>query len=244
VATRIQSGGAVLNTSGNPSVTPGSSITDGNVVYLALQVALDTAGSFPTSYTPPSGFTQIARVPETESEYAELVVFSKVASSEPGSYSVSWSGGAGTVGSALAFAEYSGLSTSSPNGTPVTGVDTSYNTTVDIPALTTGVDGSTELVIVGPGADSVSGSGNLRSAWGSSLVEFVDVAGTEWNSIALADAVRATAGTQAATSVTQVSADYGLVVRLELLDESGGGGGGGIVIARPFNQRFTFLKNH
>lgn len=223
------------NAAGGPTsivITPGATVSEDSVIYIGVCVTLNTATDPPSSYSS-SGFTEIASISDS-AFFGDMVIFRKVAGgSEPSTYTVSWTSG-DPYSAAAGLVAYSGADTTTINGTPTTGTDTSSNTTFDIPALTTDYNNSLDIAFVCQ--DGQTSSVTL-SSWGSSLTERIDNSGGEYAVIGIADAARATAGSQAATSVTSSNADNSLGIRLELI-EDGAISASGDPFSGPFKGPF------
>jgi len=198
-------------------VTPGATVSNGSIVYIYLTwcSAVGSTGA-PSGYSPASGFSQIGSTLSNVNDFCETTLWRKTAGgSEPSSYTMSWteSTASDTYGACAALLALSGVDSTTPNGTLVSARDSSANTTVDIPALTTNNDNSWDVAFV-------ANNGNVQtftvSSWGSSLIERVDNNTGDYCHGAIASALRATAGTQAATSVTGSNSGTSHAFRLEV----------------------------
>ena len=102
----------------------------------------------------------------------------------------------------------------------VSAYDSSASTTWSIPAITTAANDSVDLAIVGFGGNIDMGAPPNFSSWGSSLTELFDVganvSGFYYSGLGIASAVRASAGLQAATTVTADGNDVNTSIRVEI----------------------------
>lgn len=175
-----------------------------------------------------TGFSTIASI--ATADWNPLYILGKIASSEGTNptYTSTWSGGAGGLSPCMGILVIQNAKTSGlPTNTASTH-DTTASTTFSIPALTTAVNDSLDLVAVTHDGNVGSNSNNY-SAWGSSLVEvldFSDTAGTSgYAAFGVAAVSRATAGSQAATTVTSVANDKNVAIRIEVEPAAAGAAG-------------------
>ena len=224
---------AVTASANSNVVTPGQTVASGEVAYIAYTFTASTPGSWPSAYTPPLNFTEIAQIDDGGAGgYSQLVLFRRVAGgSEPSTYTVGVTGGS-LYNDFIGIVAYSGVDNTTPDGTPVTLSDGTSNTTFDIPAMTTANANSYDLVCV----CHEGGTATVAlSSWGSSLIERIDTSG-DFSSLGMADALRVSAGVQAATSVTSSNADYSLAIRVEINNAAGVGGLGMPLAVHHMNQ--------
>lgn len=172
-----------------------------------------------------SGFSSVASI--TSGDFNRLDVLGKIASSEGTNptYTASFSGGAEDGFSSVAVRIYQNSTGSLPTNT-ATAHDTSASTTFTFPALTTATAGGLDVVMVSSDGNTNSAAGNFAS-WSGSLVEVVDIApgaGNEYAMLGIAEVTRATAGVQAAGTVTCDVNDKNVAIRLEIPAAGGGGG--------------------
>ena len=197
-------------------ITPGQVIADGEIAYILYSYTATSPFNVPTSYTPPTGFVELALLDDgaTNAIYSQLVVFRRVVvgTSEPATYTVTPDNGT-FYNEHIGIIAYSGGDTSDPDGTPTTAITATRTTPITIPALTTDLDDSFDLAVVTHGAAFVATQS--FNTWGDSLVELISIS-SDWSSLVVAHVARATAGAQAATEVNQGSTDYGLSIRLEV----------------------------
>ena len=209
---------------GNQAVTTSASAVAGDLILIVVNVNNTSSGVHPTPAS--TGFTSLGA--STASVWSRTTLLGKIASgSEGSSYTIS-----GFTGADAKFAVVvilSGVDSALPS-TIVTTPDASSNTTWSIPAITTAANDSLDVAILGYGGNVSQTSGATLSAWGGSLTELIDAnvdgGGGNWYAgLGIATAVRATAGSQAATSATAGVSDVNAAIRLEVKAAAGGGGG-------------------
>lgn len=201
------------------SLAPGGTPASGETILIIV-----SGNESPPFSTPAcTGFSTVASI--TTADWNPLYILGKIAGgSEGSSYSVSWSGGARDGGQCGVILVFQNANSSLPTNVASTH-DTSASTTLSIPALTTAKNGSFDLVAVT--LDGNVGMSGGYSSWGSSLVELFDLADASNGSfpnLGIAGVTRASAGSQAATTVTSGSSDKNVAIRIEIEPASGGGG--------------------
>lgn len=217
------SGSAGSPSTTNQTVTTSASAVAGDLILVVINVNNTSSGVHPTPSI--SGYTSLGA--STASVWSRTTLLGKIAGgSEGSSYTVT--GFTGADAKYVAVVILSSVGASLPS-TIVTTPDASSDTTWSIPAITTVGANSMDMAIVGYGGNVSQNSGGTLSAWGGSLTELIDnnVDGGGSNFFAglgIATATRASAGTQAATSVTAGVGDVSAAIRLEILDAGGGGG--------------------
>ena len=209
------SGSTGSSGTGNLTVTASASAVAGDLILLIVNVNNLSSGTHPTPAS--TGFTSLGA--STASVWSRTTALGKIASGSEGA-SFTLSGFAGTDVKTAAAVILSGVGASLPTNV-VTTPDASSNTTWSIPTITTAAANSLDVAVVGFGGN-VSGGISSFSAWGSSLVELVDlgfdVSGNCYSGLGIATALRASAGLQAATSVTSSFADVSAAIRIEVLE--------------------------
>lgn len=200
------------------SVTTDNAAVDGDTILIITDV--NTSFAFPTPTC--TGFTPLANSPGTT--YNRLSLLGRIASGNGTSYTIS--GFAGVDGSSVATVLiYQDADSALPSNIQ-SALDSSSSTTYSIPALTTAANDSIDLAVVGFGGNVDMGTPPNFASWGSSLLELADIGantgGFYYAGMGVAAAVRATAGTQAATSVTADTADVNTAIRVEILAAGGG----------------------
>ena len=212
-----------IGTNGSPggsdlTVTTDVAAEDGDLILIVTDVNITPPFPSPTC----TGFTPMGN--SANSTYNRMTLLGRIASGDGDTYVItSWGSVDGSkTASVLIWQDADGdLPTNI-----VTALDSGSNTTYSIPALTTAADDSVDLAIVGFGGNVSVGAAPNFASWGSSLSEIVDYAtsafGDYYSGLGIASAVRATAGTQAATSVTADTADVNTAFRLEILAAGGG----------------------
>lgn len=195
-------------------MTVDTAAQEDDVIYIAVQQNPSSEDNY--GVVTITGFTQIAEIDNTESgfEWGRTTLMRRVAGDSEGTtYTVNTTVSQDALsGVALTVI---GANTAAPDPTIVTNEDTSTNTTADIPAITTEFNNSWDVVVMGCGGSVTQGFSNWLTSWGDSLVEDEDNANA-WASIGLAHVIRASAGVQSATSVTQNAADRSLAIRFEV----------------------------
>jgi hypothetical protein len=203
---------------------PGGAPAAGEVIYIALNFVAGGADSFPSAYSVGGGFT-FTTIDTEGLSFGQSALLRRVAgASEPTTYDVTWTGGSFyNIGGCLLV--LSGVDNDTPDGTPVSADDAVSDLSFAIPALTTTVNNSTDLVVV-------AGSGNNTpvadacDTWGNSLVE-IDEQWADFVHVCFAAATRASAGSQGATTVALGGGGQtSTAIRVEVFEDDGGGGGG------------------
>lgn len=199
-------------------ITPtlGAAPPEGAIVYLILAWTSNVGTSTePTSYTPPTGFTQIGQVSST-SDFSETTLFRWVADgSAPTAYQVSWvEGTAGDTYSAAATVFYfTGANETTPNGTVQSDRDGSSNTVYDFGANTHTAANSWDVVCV----NNAGGAITSLSGWPQSLTERFDN-NVDFAHTSCATAPRVSSGANAAGSVTAANTGTSHWFRFELYE--------------------------
>lgn len=170
-----------------------------------------------------SGFTIVGQI--TSADWNPLYVFGKIASSEGANptYTANFTSGTNDGSSVGAVEVWQDASASLPTNV-ATAHDTSASTTFTFPALTTAANGSSDVVVVTQDGNVSAAVGNY-SSWSDSLAEVFDIndGGSRYGAMGVAHVTRATAGTQAAGTVTSIAIDKNVAIRFEI--EPAGGGG-------------------
>lgn len=222
-------GAITVDTSGDGSltgggtsvvVTPDATVSNNSIIYVMVAWESNNGASVvPASYSPASGFSNIATVTNVN-DFSELTVYEKVAGgSEPSSYTFSWTEttSGDTYGAEACLIAFAGADTGTPSGTPVTQRDGTSNTTYEIPALTTSNNNSADVAFVSEGGGS---SSVTVGTWGDSLVEVRDSNNGDFSHCSIAWVVRATAGAQAATETIGSNSGTSHAVRIEVNESS------------------------
>ncbi len=192
-------------------ITPNAAAQSGDLVQIGVAINPTSPGVYATPAV--SGFATLAT--QDLSPWARLVVLSKIAgASEPASYTVTFTGTLDA--SAVGILILSGVDTLTPQPTVAPAVDTSADQTFNIPALVSASANSWDVAWVAPGGNNDNGaSAAFLSGWGGALGEDLDLSGG-WVGIGAAHALRASPGTQAATSVTTDLEDTSVAIRIEV----------------------------
>lgn len=210
------------NEAGSNSVTvtlPSAPAAGELIVFLA---AANDNDSPPVATGTVTGFTQLGAI---DGDFNAVRAFGKIAGGSEGtSYTCTFTGGvaAGSVcGVVLVFQD----ADSSLPSNVTTIHDTSASTTYSIPSLTTTAADSYDLVAISSDGNNASAASRF-SSWGSSLTELFDFSATygggNWGNLAAAGTTRATAGLQAATTVTSSDNDKNVALRIEIKAAGGG----------------------
>lgn len=191
---------------------------DGDLILIATDVNITPP--FPTPAC--AGFTIIETSPP--SDYNQTVLLGRIASGDSDTFTITgWGAVDGSKTATVMI--WQDVDGSLPTNA-VSAYDSSSSTTYSIPALTTAANDSIDLAIVGYGGNVDAGAAPNFASWGSSLSELVDygtnVGGFYYSGLGIAFATRATAGLQAATSVTADTADVNTAIRVEILAAGGG----------------------
>jgi hypothetical protein len=206
---------------------PGGAASAGEVIYIAGNYVAGGADSFPSAYSVGGGFTFV-NIDMEGLSFGQSFLLRRVAgASEPTSYTITWTGGSFyNIGGCLVV--LSGVDNDTPDGTPVSADDAVSDLSFAIPALTTTVNNSTDLVVV-------AGSGNNTpvadacDTWGNSFVE-IDEQWADFVHVCFAAVTRASAGAQGATTVALGGGGQtSTAIRVEVFEDDGGGGGGSAV---------------
>ena len=198
------------------AVTPTAAISEGLMIYVACVFSSQSSGSYPTSWTPPTGFAELAL---ENAGFNEIRVWRKEAgASEPSSYDFSSYSGASIYGSKTLILSYDGVDDADPDGTPVTFADT--NSPLNIPALTTDNANSLDIVFCSDAGNYLS---NSFTSWTNSFVEQYDSA-FDYCALGMANVIRTSAGAQGTATVNQVNSDGGPIIRFEINEASAGSG--------------------
>lgn len=203
---------------GNISVTTDNAPVDGDLILIVTDV--NTSFAFPSPAC--TGFTPMHDSPT--STYNRLSLLGRIASSNGTSYTIT--GFTLVDGSSAATVLIIKDADSALPTNIVSALDSSSNTTNTIPALTTAAANSLDLAIVGFGGNVDMGAPPNFASWGDSLSELADiganVGGFYYAGMGVAAVTRASAGLQAATSVTADTADVNTAIRVEILAAGGG----------------------
>lgn len=231
VAIRGSGSGGSTGT-GDLTLTSSASAADGDLILIFVNVNNETSGSHPTPAC--TGFTSLGS--STSSVWSRTTVFGRIASGNGTSYTIS--GFSGAEAKAAAVVVLSGADSALPTNI-VTTPDASSNTTWSIPAITNAAANSLDVACVGFGGNNPSGSGTATlSAWGSSFTELIDAAVNNGSNfyyagLGVATAIRASSGSQAATTVTSTFSDVNAAIRIEVLEASGAAATSLLIPARP-----------
>lgn len=213
-APRVSASNVVADTSSNLTVTLSDGPDAGELIIVI--VAWNESPPFSTLALSVAGFSTIASI--TSADWNPLYILGKIAAGTEGTtYTASWSGGAEDGGASMAVLVFPDANSSLPTNTASTN-DTSASTSYSIPALTTTKNGSYDLVAVTSHGNSASTQPNFAS-WGTSLGELFDIAPANPNAypiLGVAGVTRATAGSQAATTVTCDVNDKNVALRIEI----------------------------
>jgi hypothetical protein len=201
----------------NLAVTLSASPVAGDHIYILVNVNNTSSGSHPTPAC--TDFSSLGT--STASVWSRTTLLGKIATGSEGT-SLTVTGFSG------ADSKYAGIIVLSGAGAAlatniVTTPDASSNTTFSIPAITNAADNSLDVVCVGYGGNNSQGTPDNLSSWGSSLNMRIDGAVDSGGSnyyagLGIATALRATSGSQAATSVTAAVADVSAAIRFEVLE--------------------------
>lgn len=198
------------------TVTLGASPSANDVILVFVSFNNTTSGSHPVPSI--TDFTSLGT--STASVWERMTCLWKAATGSEGtSLSVTFTGNDDfSCGGAIVL---SGCDTAQPTNI-VTTPDASSNTTASIPAITTAANNSWDVAAVCFGGNNSYNASNNYASWGSSLTERVDHAAPlngaleTYAGVGIATALRATAGSQAATSVTQSVSDVSGAIRVEI----------------------------
>lgn len=193
---------------------------DGDLILIVTDVNITPPFPDPSC----TGFTPLHDSPN--STYNRLTLLGRIANGDGDTYVITdWGAVDGSKTATVLI--YQDADSTLPTNI-VSALDSGSNTTYSIPALTTAANASIDLAIVGFGGNNDVGAAPNFASWGGSLSELVDYAtnafGAYYSGLGIASAVRATAGSQAATSVTADTADVNTSIRLEIKAATGGGG--------------------
>ncbi len=155
---RAGSPGTGSSSSLTVNVPSGTANNDVMVAAIGVQAGIGSNASI----TAPSGWTQQGTTQQTNGVIS-LAVFTRVASSEPASYT--WTFGGGSTGSSGIILSYTGVSTSSPlDGSAAFSKDTSGSTAHTGPSYT---PGSSNTAVVAGCAEASTGTWTVSSAFTS-----------------------------------------------------------------------------
>jgi len=202
-------------------VTPSGTPANGSICFIYVSFSLTSGGANPTVTI--TDFTQVTSQDPGTFFYGTL--FAKLCGASEGStYTANISGGSWDE-VYIAQVSFAGANAGTPYGTPVQAWAGSESTTLAIPALTTTVNGSIDLVFLAPDANTgVGGAGFNVTAW-AVHTEVVEQPAYTYGGLAVAKRIAATAGSQAATSATGSLARRPWATRIEVYEGAGGGGG-------------------
>lgn len=227
------SGSAGSTGTGNLTITSSAAPVAGDHIYLIVNINNASSGTHPTPAS--TGFSSLTS--STGSVWNKTTLLGKIASGSEGT-SYTLSGFSGADSKAAAVIILSGASASLATNF-VTTPDASSNTTWSIPAITNALANSLDVAIVGYGGNNPAstGTGNF-SAWGSSLTELLEIGfdtggGFFYAGLGIATALRASSGSQAATSVTSGFADVSAAIRFEVPEAGGAASASLILPPRP-----------
>jgi hypothetical protein len=198
------------------TVSKPAGLADGDVLVLAININGGNAVGF-TGLTLPSGFTLQDSTPSSNGH--RVVVATKAvssASSEPSTYTTSWSGITANTSGAI-LAAYSGIDTTTPADVAASTTSNASSASPTTPTVTTASDNAIVLSIL------AADSGAVTTSSGSPAVTVrADVGGRQ---ISLSDRVLATAGATGVTTLGYNSAKTHTGTTLALRPTGGGGGG-------------------
>lgn len=211
----IRLSNSAVQTSSGANIAVGITGTPADGELILFIVGWNESPSFSTPAV--AGFSTIASI--VTADWNPLYILGKIASSEGANptYTCSFTGGSKDGSSSAVVLVIQNANSSLPTNVASTH-DTSGSTTYSIPALTTTKNGSFDLVAVTPDGNNGTGPPNF-SSWGSSLAELFDICPSSPNNYAqlgVAGVTRASAGSQAATTVTGVSSDKNVALRIEV----------------------------
>ncbi len=205
----IGSNGATLTS--DITVTTSASAVDGDLILIVTDVNIGAAFPQPTC----TGFSPLENSPN--STYNRLSLLGRIASGDDDSYTIS--GFTGVDSSAAIVMIWQDADSVLPTNIE-SALDSASGTSNAIPALTTAAANSIDLAIVGFGGNNDMGAAPNFASWGDSLSEIADWAtnafGAYYAGLGAAAVVRASAGLQAATSVTADTADVSTAMRIEI----------------------------
>ena len=236
VAIRGSGSGGSTGT-GNLVVTTDASAVDGDLILIFVNINNSGSGSHPTPAS--TGFSSLGT--STASVWSRETCLGRIASGNGSSYTISGFTGADSKYASVVI--LSGAAASVPTNI-VTTPDASSNTTHSIPAITNAAANSLDVVCVGYGGNNDYGAPGAFASWGSSLTELIDGGadsggGFYYSGHGIATALRASSGSQAATSVTSDAADVSSAIRIEVLEA--------VVATKPLPPRrrpYRFFGGH
>ena len=211
----IRLSNSATQTTAGANISVGITGTPVNGELILFIVGWNETPSFSTPAV--TGFSTIASI--VTADFNPLYILGKIASGEGANptYTCSFTGGTKDGGSSAVVLIFQNANSSLPTNTASTH-DTTASTSYSIPALTTAKAGSFDLVAVTPDGNNGTGPPNF-SAWGTSLAELFDISPSSPNNYAqlgVAGVTRASAGSQSATTVTGVSNDKNVALRIEV----------------------------
>lgn len=224
--------GAARTATSSLVVTPTSTPSNGDYVYVAILDGPTNPSTYATLSAPDGTWSLLASV--ASAAWGKSYLYRKVAgASEPSSYTFTWSAGT-PFSDAYACAVQSGVAS---DGTPSTTHDSTSDTTFSIPAITTTANNSRVLAVVYTSCNDSNVNGGF-SSWGGGYVEKVDVndgGGHQWVGLGLAYQDVATAQTISATSVTAANANPNTAIVVEI-KASGASGYGKPLTSQTFQS--------
>lgn len=193
--------------SGTATVTPAfpAGAAAGNILVTALECTGNQV------YTLPTGWLHVLGSPNNVDTSTRLTVIWRRMQVGDVAPAVDLPGGDHAIGRMIAI---SGTSTTDPpwDGAPITGQETVLDTSANWPATVTTVDECLMLYIIATGRD-INSTANLGAMTGGTLLTFPTERMDNWiltgagGGIGMVSAVKATAGTIAATGATMASTD-------------------------------------
>lgn len=216
MAVAVRGTGTAAGTgSGNLAVTVSAAPVAGDHIYALTSINPSSSGSHPTPAI--TDFSILGT--STASVWGRLTLLGKIATGSEGT-SFTITGFTGSDFKCAGIIILSGASASLATNI-VTTPDGSASTSWGIPALTTVANNSMDVACVGAGGNNNSTSPTATlSNWGSSLNEECDIS-ADYAIVGVAQAIRASAGAQATTTVTSLVNDVNGAIRFEV-PEAGG----------------------
>lgn len=203
-------GSAASSGTSNQAVTVNVAPQAGDHIYVLVNCNNNSSGAHPTPAI--TGFSTLTT--STASVWSRLSLLGKIATGSEGT-SFTATGFTGADFKSVGIVILSGAGASLATNF-VTTPDASASTSWTIPAITTAAANSMDVACVGGGGNNNSTSPTATlSAWGSSLAEIIDQS-ADYAIVGVAMVLRASAGLQAATSVTSVVNDVNAAIRFEV----------------------------
>lgn len=211
----VRLSGSATQTSGGANISVSVTGTPANGETILFIVAWNETPAFSTPAV--SGFSPIASI--RTADWNPLHILGKIASSEgtDPTYTCSFTGGSKDGGSSAVVLVIQNSTGALPTNTASVH-DTSASAAFSIPALTTLTNGGLDIAAVTCDGNNQDASPNFAS-WGTSLAELFDIAPGGFNAysmLGVAAVTRASAGVQAATTVTCDISDKNVALRVEV----------------------------